>query len=211
MEKERSNLKKVILILAGISLCLVIAIYVLYQNNKSSNEEVLDIFKEDDVEEALEESENDKVYVDIKGRVNNPGVYEVKRSARVIDVISLAGGLLDDADTSLLNLAKLVEDEMTIIVYSRDEVMALENEENYTDINNDASIKGEESNSNSLININTASSYELMQINGIGEAKAKAIIDYRNNNGLFQSIDDIKKVTGIGDALFEKIKAYITV
>lgn len=211
-------LKKTIFILSGIVITLSVVIVIVYKNNTYSNEEVVDIFKKDnEKDDEVKEEVNDKkkVIVDIKGSIVNPGVYEVDRTSRVMDVISLAGGLLEDADTSLINLAKVVSDEMTIIIYSKEEVSS-DKEECLCDcplINNDACIKEEDTKveEDNYVNINTCSKEELMSINGIGEAKAKAIIDYREKNGNFNTIEDIRNVSGIGDALFEKIKVYITV
>ncbi len=214
-------MKKLILILGGISVVLFGVVFVLYKNNQSANSEVVDIFKEDDSaseEEDIADKEiSTKVYVDIKGMVVNPGVYEVDSKARVSDVIELAGGLLSGADTSLINLAKIVADEMTIVVYSSEEAREKYLEElcNCRDIvpKNDALVeaKDDDREREEKVNINTAIESELTKVDGIGEAKAKAIIDYREKNGNFKTIDDIKNVSGIGDALFEKIKAYITV
>jgi len=165
------------------------------------------------------------VYVDIKGAVNNPGVYEVDYGSRIIDAIITAGDLREDADTSVLNLSKKVEDEMYIIVYTKDEIMAykdkmvpaktiikeIEKRIICPDENNDACLNQNNTNSiSSKININNASKEELQTIPGIGESKADSIIEYRNNN-TFTSIDDIKNVKGIGDSLYEKIKDYIEV
>lgn len=218
MEKERSNLKKLILILLGISLVLGGVIFVIYKNDKSNNEEVIDIFKDEEKEEDKKEDtsykkDQSKVVVDIKGMVLNPGVYEVDSTSRVNDVIALAGGLIEGADTSLINLAKIVEDEMTIIIYSNSEVLEKYKEEicvcKKCDIVNDACINNDDN--NELVNINSAGLEELQKIEGIGESKAKAIIKYREENGFFKVIDDIKNVSGIGESLFEKIKIYITV
>lgn len=209
-------MKKVFLILFGIIIILSSVIFVIYKNNYEEKEEVVDIFKEEDKEETKEEEKEEevsKVTVDIKGMINTPGVYEVDSTYRVNDVIELAGGLKEGADTSKINLAKLVKDEMTIIIYSTEEV-----EEEYKnrvcicncpEVTNDACIEEEES--NDLININTCTEDDLMSIKGIGKAKAEAIIKYREDNGNYSTIEDIKKVSGIGDALFEKIKVYITV
>lgn len=210
-------MKKLILILLGISLLLGGAIFVIYKNNKNTKEEVVDIFKEDKEETKEENKEKDastKVIVDIKGMVANPGIYEVDSTSRVNDVITLAGGLLEGADTSKINLAKIVEDEMAIIIYSTEEVLEKFKEENCVcekcDITNDACINNVTDN-NKLININTADYIELQEINGVGETKAKKIVEYREENGLFTSIEDIKNVPGIGESLFEKIKIYITI
>lgn len=217
MEKERRSVKKLIWILGGISVLLGSVIYVLYKNSQSNKEEVVDIFKEENEDKEIEENnkkeETSKVVVDIKGMVTNPGVYEVDSTMRVNDVIQLAGGLIEGADTSLINLAKIVTDEMTIIIYSNEEVQEKYKEEvcvcDCPLIENDACVDNGEG--DHLININTCTLDELMEINGIGKTKAEAILKYRESNGDFNSIDDIKKVDGIGDALFEKIKAYIKV
>lgn len=209
------DLKKFIFILMGISFLLGVVIFVLYKNNYSKNSDVVDIFKEEEKDEEEKEEDNEEeniVIVDIKGMVVNPGVYEVPSNYRVNDVIEEAGGLLEGADTSKINLAKIVSDEMSIIIYSSDEVLEKYKNEvcvcDCTDVINDACIDSEE---DSLININSADIDELMEIKGIGRSKAKAIIEYREVNGNFSSIEDIMNVDGIGESLFEKIKMYITV
>ena len=164
----------------------------------------------------------DLIYVDIKGHVAKPGVYSFKVSdnARINDLILKSGGLLKDADTSLLNLSKKLEDEMTVVIYSKGEV------ENYVKeqdnllkklelceqkVKNNACINNEKvNNNNDKININTASKEDLESIPGIGGNKAESIIEYRNKTP-FDKIDDIKNVQGIGDSLFESIKEYLTI
>ena len=207
------------MILGGISILMIVIIYVLYKNDIEEKEVTIDIFKEEEQEEDNidKKTVSDlKVVVDIKGMVANPGVYEVDRTYRVNDVISLAGGLLDGADTSLINLAKTVTDEMTIIIYSSDEVLEkLKGQICVCDCpiqENDACIEEDNTkDNNEIININTASKEELMTLPGIGEVRAEEIINYRSNNGSFKTIDDIKNVSGIGEELFEEIKANITV
>ncbi len=212
-------MKKIIMILGGISILMIVIIYVLYKNDIEEKEVTIDIFKEEEQEEDNidKKTVSDlKVVVDIKGMVANPGVYEVDSTYRVNDVISLAGGLLDGADTSLINLAKTVTDEMTIIIYSSDEVLEkLKGQICVCDCpiqENDACIEEDNTkDNNEIININTASKEELMTLPGIGEVRAEEIINYRSNNGSFKTIDDIKNVSGIGEELFEEIKANITV
>ncbi len=156
-------------------------------------------------------------YVDVKGMVNKPGVYALPKNARVIDAITLAGGLLTDSDTSLINLSMKVIDGMVIKVYSKNEVKniiktkdeeARKNSLCTQNIINDACIdqKKEE---NRKVNINTASIESLMTLSGIGEAKAKAISEYRSKTP-FKKIEDIMNVTGIGEALFAQISKDIT-
>lgn len=212
-------MKKIVLILCGISLLLGGVIYVLYKKDYNSKEEVVDIFKEENNEanevkkEEVKEDDEKKIIVDIKGMIVNPGVYEVSNTARVNDVIVLAGGLLEGADTSAINLAKIVSDEMTIIVYSTEEVKEKFKQEvcicDCSYINNDACIDKEED--SDLININTAGIEEFTTLPGIGDVKAEAIIKYRTDHDGFKDISELLNVDGIGEALFEKIKAYIKV
>lgn len=161
--------------------------------------------KEEIVEEPLvkEDLNISKKQVDIKGEVVNPGVYEIKDGYIINDVIALAGGLKENADLSKINLSKKVNDEDVIYIYNKEEIKT----ENIKPIYNGPAPEEK----NNLININKASKTELMKLNGIGEVKASSIIDYRNINGLFLNIEDIKKVTGISNNLYEKIKEFITV
>lgn len=215
------HLKKIFLILFGISIVLLGVIFVIYKNNESKTEEVIDIFKEEkeeidiETEEKEEYLNNQKVVVDIKGMVESPGVYEVDFGSRVNDVINLAGGLIEGANTSLINLAKIVTDEMTIIIYSNDEVLERYKEEvcvcDCPLVSNDACINNSENMDKELVNINTATKEDLMTVSGVGDTKAESIIKYREENGDFKTIEDIKNVSGIGESLFEKIKDYITV
>lgn len=173
-----------------------------------------------------------KMYVDIKGAVKNPGVYQVNEENIINDVINLAGGLLDKAYVENINLSKKVQDELVIYVYTKDEIkknnlqenqpcssnnyiitectenkvsIITSNENNENNENNNSSV------SSSLININIASIEELTTLPGIGESKAQNIINYREENGYFKTIDEIKNVNGIGEATFDQLKKYITV
>lgn len=131
--------------------------------------------------------------IDLKGAIRLPNVYSVEEGTILNELINLAGGLEANADVSKINLAfVLSENQMITIPYK------IENESN----NNDSS---------GLININTASVNELCTLPGIGTSKANNIVNYRNSNGYFIAIEDIKKVSGIGEELFNKIKAYICV
>lgn len=189
-----------------------------------------------------EEKEDSKFYVDIKGAVKKPGVYEVDKTMIINDVIKLAGGLKSNASTKYLNLSKKVSDEMVINIFTNTEVKKLniteseeckassedisscatacvvesgasstENGEQESNNTSSESNKTETNQVSGKVNINVASLDELMTISGIGESKAKAILEYRNTKGKFNSIEDIKNVSGIGDALYAKIKDSITV
>lgn len=181
--------------------------------------------KQEEKKETEEQEEIKKVFVDMKGAVQNPGVYEIEEGKKVIDVVGLAGGFTDSANTSLINLAKQVKNEMVIIIYTNEEVkQAMEEQtiEKVVDnqcicpqIKNDACLIKEEQekidNSQGQVNLNTASLEELQTLPGIGESKAQAIIEYRSKVGLFKTIEELKEVSGIGEALFEKVKDYITI
>lgn len=222
MEKIKENLKYIIL---GVIILFMIISVVSYINVDDSvtGEEAI----EEKESKVNKNSSTGKYYVDIKGAVKNPGVYKLKEKSRVIDVINASGGLLEDADTSIINLSKIIEDEMVIIIYTKEEIEKYKNNEiNSTssitqkieentktiDDNNDVEIKNKNiSKTNSKVNINTADKKTLLTITGIGESKANNIIKYRDEKGYFNSIEDIKNVSGIGDSLYEKIKKYITV
>lgn len=170
-------------------------------------------------------NENNLCTVDIKGAIRKPGVYLINCDNNVNDVINLAGGLLENSDTSVINLAKKVTDEMVIIIYTKEEVKnsnivntvikTVEKDCVCPNIQNDGCINEEITsnigdNNQNLININTATLEELMTLPGIGESKAKAIIKYRLENGNYKNIEEILNVDGIGQKLYEDIKAYIT-
>ena len=180
--------------------------------------------KEEKVEEKTElvkkekketkDIEEETFIVDIKGEVNTPGIYEVPKGTRVMDVITSAGGLTGNADTSQINLSKKVSDEMVIIVDKQGEVTSSSGS-----IRNDARIDTSEalvsggSNEASVsgpVSINQGTKEQLMTLPGIGEVKAQAIIDYRNSQGDFQTIEELMEVKGIGVSTFNKLKENIT-
>lgn len=142
------------------------------------------------------------IMVDIKGQVANPGVYELQTGARAKDAIQAAGGFLETAETLSINLAMVIQDEMVLYVPEIGEEAAV------------PAIQAQQptaAEAGSLVNLNTATAEELMTLTGIGPSKAEAILSYRTENGNFQSIEDLTKVTGIGDKTFEKLKEAITV
>ena len=157
-------------------------------------------------EASAEGSLPSTVYVYVVGAVEKPGVYEVTEGTRTFKVIDLAGGFTADAAMDSLNLASVVQDGSVIRVMTNEEVLAGSPETPSSFAGNTGSSSG-----SGLININTASLTDLTNITGIGESRARAIISYREENGAFSSIEDIKKVSGIKDGLFNKIKDQITV
>lgn len=207
------KIKYVIIILIVIMISLLI--YFINKDNKESDTNDLSF-----VEETTKETTTlkQKQYVDIKGNVKNPGVYEFNENDRVIDAINLAGGLKKNANTSNINLSQKLKSEMVIYIYSNEEIKNNENnlscdtkcKTEVIEVNNCIQ-NTEKNNDTSKININTATIDELLKISGIGESKAKNIIEYREKNGDFKNIEDIKNINGIGDSLFNKIKDSITI
>ena len=210
-----------IIILIFVIVSISIGLY-FYFNKEEKKEEIT---VEKNKLEKKEEPKKELYKVDIKGQINNPGIYEMNIDSRVIDVINNAGGLTEYADTSVINLSKKIKDEMVIIVYSYDEVKEFsktkeiekqiqnncKKNEIYS-IENDACISNDNDSSiTGKININTASIDQLQTLPGIGESKAKDIIKYREENGRFNSIEDLKKISGIGDNTFANIQENITV
>ncbi|MBC1501119.1 ComEA family DNA-binding protein [Listeria weihenstephanensis] len=141
--------------------------------------------------------------VDVKGAVNKPGVYELAPDSRVKDAILKAGGLSSEADVKLLNMAQKVTDEM--VVYA-----GKVGEEGLTPVTTTAGAEATGTDS-SKININTADATALQTIPGIGAVKAQAIIDHREKEGLFTTIADLAKVSGIGAKTVERLSEHITV
>lgn len=216
------------LILIPIILLIMVSIF---YYNKSSGEEINVIeeleVKEEPKEVILETPIIKKIKVDIKGAIKKPGVYEISESSRVIDVINLSGGFNFNADSSTINLSKIVNDEDVIIVYTKEELAKIREgnvvvkyiekecvcpklEENKACIKENVATIVDKVETNKLVNINTASKEELMTLTGIGEAKANDIIEYRKST-IFKTIDEIKNIKGIGESVFEKFKNAIEV
>ncbi len=221
IKKFKEKHKTVITLIAIITMLIALNLYMLWLLNQETEEEQDEIVTKEEIK-----TEPKLLKVDIKGEIQNPGLYEVTEESRVMDIIEKAGGLTKNADTSVINLSKKVKDEMVILVYSKNEVKKLK-ENNETKITcpavNDACITNEiespliekqtkeKTQSTGKISINKATIEELQTLPGIGESKAKAIIEYRLKEGEFKTIEDITKVSGIGEAAFEKIKDNITI
>ena len=149
------------------------------------------------------------IYVHIAGEVLNPGMYELKHGSRVSDAIDAAGGLTEKADQLSVNLARQVTDGEQIVVQAY--IEAGQGTDEMADSLESALPSSATGASSNKVNINTASASELVSLDGVGESTAAKIIAYRQSNGSFASIEDIKKVSGIGDKKFEAIKDRITV
>lgn len=148
------------------------------------------------------------IVVEIKGEVKKPDVYELDENSIVKDLIDKAGGLTENADLTNINRAKKLQSHELIYIGNKNDAQLNKENPNTSELGNSSVVKGS---SNGIVNINTADTEELKTLNGIGDAKAKNIIDYREQNGGFKSIEDLKNVTGIGDKMFEKIREQVTV
>lgn len=144
------------------------------------------------------------IYVDVKGEVHHPGVYQMKAENRVKDLIEAAGGFTPLADDQKLNLAQLLEDQMVIVVPKKGEEVNSELAQAPTSQKKEVGKEGK-------VNINTATVEELKTLKGIGEKKAEAIIEYRKKNGSFKNKEELMKVRGIGKKLYESFQERVIV
>ncbi|MDT1996466.1 hypothetical protein CKN82_10630 [Carnobacterium divergens] len=152
----------------------------------------------------------EKLVVDIKGAVKNPGVYGVTSDMRLIDAINLAGGFTGEADQSQMNLALRLTDQLMIYVPKNGEELPMEQSlkqpvKSGEKVNEEVASKGLK------VNLNTASVAELQTLAGVGLKKAEDIIRYREENGSFQQIEELTKVSGIGEKTYEALKEQLTV
>lgn len=200
--------KKKIIVVAVITLAiaLLIAVSIICE----TNEEVEIIETEETTEEVvLEETSKPQIIVHITGCVKITGIVKVDENSRIVDVIEKAGGLTEEADISKVNLAYIVKDAQKIYIPSiydkeKEQYISTESGEN---VIVDDNLEGEKS----MINLNKATQVELEQLPGIGPSTALKIIKYKEENGNFKSIEDIKNVPGIGESKFNSIKDMIEV
>ena len=144
------------------------------------------------------------IYVDVKGEVHHPGVYQMKAENRVKDLIEAAGGFTPLADDHKLNLSQLLEDQMVIVVPKKGEEVNSELAQAPTSQKKEVGKEGK-------VNINTATVEELKTLKGIGEKKAEAIIEYRKKNGSFKNKEELMKVRGTGKKLYESFQERVIV
>jgi len=206
-----NNIQKRIIIIIAILVIGIIGYYI-YGREKGGddiidNEEIL--IKQNETEE----NKQGKIVVHITGAVKKEGVYTLNENSRITDAVNEAGGLTDDADMSKINLAYVLEDGVKIKIPSKndkeDESVNEETTELEEIVENISESNTESE--NSIININKATQTELESLPGIGPSIALKIINYRNENGKFSSIEDLKNVSGIGESKYENIKNLISV
>ena len=196
LQEHKDMLKKAGIVVLVIVLGLVVSVV------KNSGQEDV---QAQEATAVTEEESAAVIYVDVGGEVNQPSVVELSDGSRVTDAIAAAGGLTEKADLTDINRAAFVSDGEKIFIPSQEES------------DSEGVISGQSGSSSSArssdgkININTADSSQLQELNGVGPATAEKIINYRKQNGRFQSIEDIKNVSGIGDKTYEKLKDHIRV
>ena len=207
--------KQKIIVIAIAGIVVIGIMYFIY--NKNQVKEDINIENEILVNNVITNENNtndDIVIIHITGSVKNPGIVKLKEGSRIEDAIESAGGLTENADITKVNLAYVVEDGTKIKIPSASEEDI--GDEDIIDSKSGDNIIIKENavpsnNSTQTININKATEKEFETLPGIGPSLASKIIEYRNQNGKFESIEDIKNVNGIGDNKYEKIKDLITV
>lgn len=175
-----------------------------YTQWRLANEPV-EIYLEDEEEkEKLQDiQQEEKIYIHVAGAVNNPGVYALNKGARIEDILKLADPTIDADIDRYLNRAALLQDSDKIYVPYKEELANQSNTGNTLPI-------ASTSNLNDKISINRATEKELENLTGIGPTRAKAIVQYRTDNGAFKKIEDLMEVKGIGPAIFENLKNEIS-
>lgn len=202
MEKYEPQLKKIAVVVLLIIVCLTIFAF------REKGEETA-MADEAEAELAIEETEaagSGTIFVDIGGEVKNPMLAELPEGSRVEDAIEAAGGLTDNADMTSINRAAFAEDGAKIYIPAVTEPGEISASGGAA-----AAASAGMSTSSGKININTADSETLQELNGVGPSTAQKIIDYRTSQGSFKKIEDIKNVSGIGDKTYEKLKDFITI
>lgn len=224
-----SNKKQIIIYIIIICfMILIIGIYFLksyFINNNYENIESFNILENDlnitnnssDTYSDSKNTELNYIIIHITGAINNPGIVKLDVESRIADAINNAGGFTTDANVSAINLAYKLQDGEKIYIPSLNESSDIYKDDYYIssspgeNVISDSNSNFQTSSSAELININSATQTELETISGIGPSTALKIIQYRNENGKFNTIEDIKNVSGIGQAKFESIKQYIKV
>lgn len=204
---KKENNKRIVIISAMVAIVLImIIIKVIDKNYQNKNNQDISFSKM--ITEENEKENDEKIKVYITGEVNNQGVFELDAGSRIIDVIEKAGGQTDQADIKNVNLAYELEDGQKIYIPS----VAESNNEDVQIIDDGAEgIVVDDGNSGELVNINKATKDELQNLPGIGEGLADAIVRYREENGSFKSLEDLKAVPGIGESKFENIREMIRI
>ena len=199
--------------------CLIL-LYVFLQQDSSSEEEpftITTIPQEQNAEivestassSPIEQPKVEEIMVDVKGAVKSPGVYVLTTEDRIIDAIEKAGGYTEEALSTAINHAQKLQDEMFIYIPRLGEETDLDIESVQVVVSSPSTAASNAS--DNKVDLNSADEAALTTLPGIGASKAQAIISFREENGSFNTIDDLKNVSGIGEKTFEKLKEFIVV
>lgn len=202
MNKEK-KIKLALTIAIGIIAIVGIikAVDIYYEKNNTEKISISNFIEN----ETEDEKDNTKIKVYITGEVKNQGVIELEEGDRIADAIEKAGGQTEQASLKNVNLAYQLEDGQKIYIPNINDTETEIIDDGASGVVDDATIK------QTVVNINKADEKELQSLNGIGESLATSIVQYRKENGKFETIEDLKNVPGIGDSKFENIKEYIKV
>ncbi len=220
MNKFTQNKKLMIKVIAGVIFIAVAFAFYLMKSNDSDGDLVLSDFSSEETpiqtettKSAVEETV--MIIVDVSGAVVNPCVAELPDGSRVYEAVEKAGGFTPEAETNVINQAEILTDGQKVYIPTKKEVAGETVNKNTQTTQNSTSsyapVYSTGSGQSGKININTADSTGLQELTGVGPSTAEKIINYRNENGKFKTIEDLKNVSGIGDKTFEKLKDKITV
>ena len=188
----------IILLLAVVGICVCGGIWLCQGKQVKPAEEIVSEGMNDSLTQQTAEPEDGQIYIHIVGAVKKPGVYTFQKKPRVIEVVEKAGGFTKDAVTAEINQAELVEDGTQLAIASQKDFKEKDGQQ-------------AEQTETGKVNLNTAAKEQLMTLTGIGEAKAIAIIAYREEKGKFQKPEDLMNIPGIKEGVFDKIKSQICV
>lgn len=223
MQKIKEAIEKRIEVIIKVLLAIIlflVCIFIFFISKSRSQEEdisenqlIEELFSDQRLEEKFEEEIvliteeqiDQRIFIDVKGAVEAPGVYQMGANSRVIDCIEKAGGFLIDAEQKRVNLAQRAEDQMVIYIPMKGEDLS-----EFEQLLPDKPVT-QSTTDMSKVDLNKATKEELKSLIGIGDVKAESIIAYREENGSFEKIEDIKNISGIGEATFEKLRESIQV
>lgn len=215
-----NNKNKTKIVLGLLILIVIVVCYHFYinQSNFSINESDILISAEENsnesnnkIEELLQGNNKNIIVVHISGAVQSEGIVELEEESRIINAIEKAGGLKENACIKDINLASKLEDGEKIYIPTQEEYNNMQsNNQVESNLKETVTTKNNET-KNTKVNINSATQSELETLPGIGAATALKIITYRNENGKFKTVEDIKKVKGIGESKFKEIKDLIVI
>lgn len=211
---DMKSAKGVTIILAAVCIIMLFSIGYFYQKEKKEPEVISEYIgiKTQADESAVTEEPDNKIFVHITGEVNQPGLYELDENCRVVDAIEKAGGFTENAAVDRINLAEKLNDEAKLFVPSAVDIKNAAEKSSGSSKSNTSSAKSNTqsaTNHTKIVNINSASAAELMTLPGIGEVFAERIVMYRAENGPFNRLEDIMRVSGISKGKFDAIKDYI--